>query len=42
MPVFPPLLINSDKRIGLQKVLAKIEQSITLTEKNSEIDVSEA
>ena len=37
-----PLLINSDKRIGLQKVLAKIEQSITLTEKNSEIDVSEA
>ena len=37
-----PLLINSEKRIGYQKVLAVIEQSITLTEKNSEIDVSEA
>lgn len=37
-----PLLINTDKRIGLQKVLVTIEQSITLTEKISEIDVSEA
>lgn len=37
-----PLLINSQKRIGYQKVLAVIEQSITLTEKNSEIAVSEA
>ncbi|CAG1021558.1 flagellar assembly protein FliW [Methylomonas sp. LL1] len=37
-----PLVINSEKRIGLQKVLVSIEQSITLTEKVSEIDVSEA
>ncbi|OAI21554.1 flagellar biosynthesis protein FliW [Methylomonas lenta] len=37
-----PLVINSEKRIGLQKVLVAIEQSITLTEKVSEIDVSEA
>jgi flagellar assembly factor FliW len=37
-----PLVINSDKRIGLQKVLVNIEQSITLTEKASEIAVSEA
>jgi flagellar assembly factor FliW len=37
-----PLVINSEKRIGFQKILAVIEQSITLTEKISEIDVSEA
>ncbi len=37
-----PLVINSEKRVGLQKVLVTIEQSITLTEKVSEIDVSEA
>ena len=37
-----PLIINSEKRIGLQKVLLNIEQSITLTERASEIDVSEA
>lgn len=37
-----PLVINIEKRIGLQKVLATIEQSITLTEKVSEIAVSEA
>ena len=37
-----PLLINSKKRIGFQKVFIEIEQSITLTEKASEIDVSEA
>lgn len=37
-----PLVINSDKRIGLQKVLVAIEQSITLTERVSEIAVSEA
>jgi len=37
-----PLIINSNKRIGLQKVFTDIEQSITLTEKNSEIDVTEA
>ncbi|OQW73311.1 MAG: flagellar biosynthesis protein FliW [Proteobacteria bacterium ST_bin11] len=37
-----PILINANKRIGMQKVLVAIEQSITLTEKISEIDVSEA
>jgi len=37
-----PLLINTNKRIGIQKALVEIEQSITLTEKNSEIEVSEA
>lgn len=37
-----PLLINSEKRIGYQKVLVEIEQSITVTEKVSEINVSEA
>ena len=37
-----PLLINAEKRVGYQKVLAAFEQSITLTEKVSEIDVSEA
>jgi len=36
-----PLIINSAKRIGLQKVLARVEQSITLTEASNEIDVSE-
>ncbi len=37
-----PLIINSNKRIGLQKIFIEIEQSIILTEKNSEIDVTEA
>lgn len=37
-----PLVINTEKRIGLQKVLVTIEQSITLTEKISQIEVSEA
>ncbi|MFI3155855.1 MAG: flagellar assembly protein FliW [Methylococcaceae bacterium] len=36
-----PLIINSAKRIGLQKVLAQVEQSITLTETCNEINVSE-
>ena len=36
-----PLLINTKKRIGIQKSLATIEQSITLTEKHNEIEVSE-
>lgn len=36
-----PLVINTEKRLGLQKVLLTVEQSITLTEKISEIDVSE-
>lgn len=36
-----PLLINTKKRIGIQKILSVSEQSITLSEKNSEIEVSE-
>lgn len=36
-----PLVINSAKRIGLQKVLAQVEQSITLTDISNEINVSE-
>jgi flagellar assembly factor FliW len=36
-----PLIINSTKRIGLQKVLSNVEQSITLVETGNEIDVSE-
>ena len=36
-----PLLINTKNNVGIQKPLAAIEQSITLTEKNNEIDVSE-
>jgi len=36
-----PLLINTKKRIGIQKALSTVEQSITLTEKHSEIEVSE-
>ena len=36
-----PVLINAESRIGMQKSLAQIEQSITLTEKNSEIDLQE-
>ncbi|MDD5579192.1 MAG: flagellar assembly protein FliW [Methylobacter sp.] len=36
-----PLVINSAKRIGLQKVISRVEQSITLTEVSNEIDVSE-
>ena len=37
-----PLLINAKTRIGIQKVLSSAEQSITLSEKNNEIEVSEA
>lgn len=37
-----PILINVNSRKGIQKVLVQIEQSITLTEKNHEIDFSEA
>jgi flagellar assembly factor FliW len=37
-----PLVINSTKRIGLQKVLSQVEQSITLTEASNEINVSES
>ncbi len=36
-----PLIINSAKRIGLQKLLSNVEQSITLVETGNEIDVSE-
>jgi flagellar assembly factor FliW len=36
-----PLLINTKKRIGIQKSLATVEQSITLTEKQNVIEVSE-
>jgi len=36
-----PLVINSAKRIGLQKILAQVEQSITLTDVSNEINVSE-
>ena len=36
-----PLLINSASKIGIQKCLAQIEQSITLTEKNNEIELQE-
>jgi len=35
-----PIIINTKKRIGLQKTLEAVEQSITLTEKNNEIKVS--
>lgn len=37
-----PILINTKKRIGLQKNMPSIEQSITYTEKSNEIEVSEA
>lgn len=37
-----PLVINGAKRIGMQKILAHSEQSITLTEARNEIDVTEA
>ncbi len=37
-----PLLVNSKKRMGLQKVMLKVDQSIVLAEHNNEIDVSEA
>lgn len=37
-----PILINVNSRKGIQKVLVQVEQSITLTEKNHEIDFSEA
>lgn len=36
-----PLLINIEKQIGIQKTMAKVEQSITYTEKNNEIEVTE-
>lgn len=36
-----PLIINSAKRIGLQKVMSQVEQSITLTDVSNQIDVSE-
>jgi flagellar assembly factor FliW len=36
-----PLVINIDSRIGIQKNLRNAEQSIILTEKQNEINVSE-
>ena len=36
-----PLLINTKSKIGIQKILPTIEQSITLTEQRNEIEVSE-
>ncbi|MGZ5049842.1 MAG: flagellar assembly protein FliW [Methylobacter sp.] len=36
-----PLIINSAKRLGLQKVLPHVEQSITLTDVSNQINVSE-
>jgi flagellar assembly factor FliW len=36
-----PLIINCAERIGMQKVFLEIEQSITLTEKNNAIEVTE-
>lgn len=36
-----PLLINTKTRLGFQKSLGTIEQSITLTEKSNEIELSE-
>ncbi len=36
-----PLIINGSKRIGMQKILARMEQSIILTEARNEIDVTE-
>jgi flagellar assembly factor FliW len=37
-----PLVINSANRIGLQKILTQVEQSITLTDISNEINVSES
>ena len=37
-----PLLINTKKRIGIQKIMPVVEQSITFTEKDNEIDLIEA
>lgn len=36
-----PLLINSARKIGMQKCLAQLEQTITLSEKNNEIELQE-
>ena len=37
-----PLVINCAQRLGLQKILARMEQSITLTEASNEIALTEA
>lgn len=37
-----PILINTYSRKGIQKVLIQVEQSITLTEKKHEFDLSES
>lgn len=37
-----PLVINSAKRVGLQKVLTQVDQTITLTDVSNEINVAES
>ncbi len=37
-----PLVINSAKRVGLQKILTQVDQSITLTDVGNEINASES
>lgn len=37
-----PIIINCAERLGIQKVMQEIEQSITLTEKSNAIEVIEA
>lgn len=36
-----PIVINSVERLGLQKILVEVEQTITLTEKNNAIELTE-
>ena len=36
-----PLVINSAKRIGLQKVLTQVEQTTTLTDVSDEVNISD-
>lgn len=36
-----PLIINTKSRLGVQKILPRVEQSITLIEQNPEIQVAE-
>jgi flagellar assembly factor FliW len=37
-----PLVINSTKRIGLQKILTHVDQSITLTDVGNELNAAES
>ncbi|NOT85713.1 MAG: flagellar assembly protein FliW [Methylococcaceae bacterium] len=36
-----PIIINSAERLGMQKILLEVEQSITLTEKHNAIELTE-